>query len=97
MSYLSSEGGTIEGETSQIVLYGESTTTVTAIADTDFKFVKWSDDVTSAQRCDTVTNNTEITAQFERTGKTFIYNYNNATENNNDQSIYLDYKNFQQA
>ena len=65
LSYTAGAGGTLTGNTSQTVNYGGDGTAVTAVADTGYHFVKWSDDSTANPRTDTnVTANVSVTANF---------------------------------
>ena len=61
-----STGGSITGATSQTnVPYGGSGTAVTAVANSGWRFVQWSDSKTTASRTDTnVQANVAVTAQF---------------------------------
>ena len=52
LKYAAGEGGGVTGETEQVVQEGEDGSTVTAVADFGYKFVKWSDGVTTAERTD---------------------------------------------
>lgn len=57
--------GTLQGDRAQTVLYGEDASTVTAIPDEGYKFVKWSDGKTEPARTDrNITENLEVTAEF---------------------------------
>lgn len=67
IEYLSGTGGTIQGTLKQTVLVGDSAQKVTAIPSSGFEFVKWSDGVTTAERTDTPSANTQVTAQFRHT------------------------------
>jgi uncharacterized repeat protein (TIGR02543 family) len=65
LTYNAGAGGSITGETSQTVSYGESGSEVTATPTTGYSFVSWSDGVTSASRTDqNVTANLTVTANF---------------------------------
>lgn len=52
VTYLVDEGGWIEGVAEQRIEYGASTSTVVAVANTGYEFVKWSDEVETAERTD---------------------------------------------
>lgn len=52
LTYLSGANGSLSGITSQTVLHGDSGTTVTAVPDTHYHFVQWSDGVTTDTRSD---------------------------------------------
>ena len=65
LTYAAGTGGSIIGETSQTVQYGESGTAVTAVPDEGYEFVRWSDGVTTATRTDdNVTSDITVTAEF---------------------------------
>ena len=57
-------GGTISGNASQTVLGGESSETVVAIPDKGYKFVAWTDGVTTAERSDIASSDIEVSATF---------------------------------
>lgn len=66
LKYAAGEGGSVTGETEQVVKEGEDGSTVTAVADFGYKFVKWSDGVTTAERTDRqVDGDVTVTAEFE--------------------------------
>ena len=74
LTYTAGTGGSITGETSQTVLYGESGAAVTAVPDEGYEFVRWSDGVTTAARTDSnVTSDVNVTAEFRRIELTLIY------------------------
>ena len=63
--YSAGTGGTISGTALQTVESGKDGTSVTAVANSGYEFVKWSDNVTTAMRTDTnVTANITVTAEF---------------------------------
>ena len=65
LSYTAGAGGTLTGKTSQTVNYGEDGTPVTAVPNTGYHFVKWSDDSTANPRTDLdVMANVSVTANF---------------------------------
>lgn len=65
LKYAAGEGGGVTGETEQVVKEGEDGSTVTAVADFGYKFVKWSDGVTTAERTDRqVDGDVTVTAEF---------------------------------
>ena len=65
LKYAAGEGGSVTGETEQVVQEGEDGSTVTAVADFGYKFVKWSDGVTTAERTDReVSEDITVTAEF---------------------------------
>ncbi len=66
-TYVASEHGRIEGETTQYIAMGTYGTTVTAIPDEGYRFYRWSDDLTTATRRDEHTehiNKWKFTAYF---------------------------------
>ena len=79
VQYLTDGNGTIVGEASQSIAYGESTTTVTAIPNEGYRFVGWSDGVETAERIDReLKSNITVTAEFER----LIYSVQYFTDGN---------------
>ena len=74
LTYVASNGGDLVGNASQTVTYGESGTEITAVTKEGYKFVKWSDGVTTPNRQDiNITANKTVTAIFEK--QTFTINY----------------------
>ncbi|MDD3647154.1 MAG: InlB B-repeat-containing protein, partial [Candidatus Dojkabacteria bacterium] len=66
LTYSTGIGGSISGDTPQTVSLGESGSAVTAVADTGYNFVNWSDSSTANPRTDTnVSSNISVTANFE--------------------------------
>lgn len=69
LSYSAGDGGTIDGETTQIVLEGESGTTVIAVPNEGYEFVGWSDGIITAERTDeNIADNISVIALFELKG-----------------------------
>ncbi|MHC5214059.1 MAG: InlB B-repeat-containing protein, partial [Planctomycetota bacterium] len=67
VDYTAGAGGTLTGETAQVVAYGADANTVTAVPDTGYSFVDWSDGSTDNPRTDlAVTANITVTANFAR-------------------------------
>ena len=65
LTYTAGAGGTIEGTSPQTVNYGADGTLVTAVPNTGYHFVDWSDGVLTAARTDlNVTANLSVTANF---------------------------------
>jgi len=65
LHYSAGTGGTISGAASQTVFSGGSGTAVTAVPDTGYHFVAWSDGVTTASRTDSgVTGDLTVSASF---------------------------------
>ena len=66
ITYTASSGGTITGTTSQTVNHGDNGSPVTAVPNSSYRFVKWSDDSTINPRTDSnVIESLAITATFE--------------------------------
>ena len=64
--YEADEGGSIKGESDQLVLKGTDTTPVLAVAEDGYVFVEWSDGETDPYRYDTeILEELEVTAFFE--------------------------------
>jgi len=70
VTYTASEGGSIVGESNQIIVDGFSTSPVVAVADEGYEFYRWSDLSTEPERSDTPLNNLNLTAYFIRTETT---------------------------
>ncbi|MHB8136020.1 MAG: InlB B-repeat-containing protein, partial [Anaerolineaceae bacterium] len=65
LTYTAGTGGTLTGVSPQTVNYGASGTEVTAVPNTGYHFVSWSDGVLTAARTDTnVMANLSVTASF---------------------------------
>ncbi len=65
LTYLSDGNGVIQGVSSQLVDYGTDGSPVTAVANTGYHFVVWSDGVTSDSRTDlAIKNDMTVTANF---------------------------------
>ena len=64
LSYSAGRGGSLTGETYQVVLSGESGTAVTAVPDRGYAFLGWSDGVATATRTDRAVENMSVTAEF---------------------------------
>ena len=76
LSYTAGAGGSISGAAKQTVLSGRSGSQVTAVANSGYHFVSWSDGVTSAARTDTnVTANLSVTANFASNQVTYTLNF----------------------
>ncbi len=66
LSYTAGPNGSISGPSSQLVEYGSGGSAVTAVADSGYYFVDWSDGSTDNPRTDTgVMGNVGVTANFE--------------------------------
>jgi PKD repeat protein len=65
LNYAAGTGGSLTGDTSQVVNYGGDGTAVTAVPSAGYHFVDWSDGSTANPRTDTnVTANVSVTANF---------------------------------
>lgn len=65
LTYTAGDGGTIKGTSPQTVEYGGSGTLVKAQPNEGYKFTKWSDGITTAERTDSnVTSDGSFTANF---------------------------------
>ena len=65
LTYSAGTGGTLSGAAAQAVPYNGSGTAVTAVPSSGYRFVSWSDGVTTATRTDTnVTASKAVTATF---------------------------------
>ena len=74
LTYTAGANGTITGTSPQTVNHGGEWNTVTAVPDTGYHFVDWSDGVLTAARTDTnVTANVSVTANFAINTYTLTY------------------------
>ena len=74
LSYTAGANGTISGTSPQTVNYGGDGSEVTAVPNTGYHFVDWSDGVLTAARTDTnVTANVSVTANFAINTYTLTY------------------------
>ena len=73
LEYTTDGNGTLQGESNQLVAYGEKGTSITAIPEKGYEFLEWSDGVTTAGRTDIVTEDISVTAIFERSVFTVEY------------------------
>ena len=65
LEYTANPGGTLSGDTSQVVVYGDDGTEVTAVPDTGYHFVEWSDTSTENPRTDVnIIADINVTANF---------------------------------
>ncbi len=92
INYTTDGNGTIEGKTSQRVEYNCAAEPVKAVPNDGYKFVKWSDGVTNAERHDlNVKRNETITAKFERVFVRYKLNYKfGKTESDIKEFIFYD-------
>ncbi len=75
LDYASGGNGSLTGNTSQTVNYGENGTPVTAVPNTGYHFVNWSDASTANPRTDmNVMANVNVTANFAINTYTLTYN-----------------------
>src|SRR5213594_4263265 len=74
LTYTAGANGSITGTSPQTVNHGSDGTAVTAVPNTGYHFVKWSDDSTANPRTDTnVTANISVTANFAINTYTLTY------------------------
>jgi hypothetical protein len=74
LTYAAGKNGTIEGEKSQTVAYGGAGATVTAKPVDGYRFVSWSDGLTTAKRTDSnVTGDLSVEASFSLNKYTLTY------------------------
>jgi autotransporter-associated beta strand protein len=74
LTYAAGPNGTLTGATSQTVDYGTDGSAITAIPDTGYHFVDWSDSSTANPRTDTnVAANVNVTANFAINTYTLTY------------------------
>lgn len=65
LTYTAGEHGSITGTSPQTIIHGSDGTAVTAVPDTGYHFVRWSDDNTDNPRTDLdITLNVAVTAEF---------------------------------
>jgi hypothetical protein len=64
LSYTAGPGGTIDGDSPQTVGWNQSGSSVTAVPDSGYRFVRWNDGNTNATRSDPVTANVTYNAVF---------------------------------
>ena len=93
LTYTAGSGGSLIGDTSQIVNYGANGIAITAIPDLGYHFVNWSDGSTANPRTDiNVTGNVTVTASF--TANTYTLEVtvvgNGAVTKEPDKTSYLD-------
>ena len=74
LTYTVGKGGSISGQATQTVQHGQSGTEVEAVPSEGYRFVRWSDGVTTAKRTDTnVQANLNVTAEFEKSAATGLF------------------------
>lgn len=74
LTYGTDGHGTISGSAVQTVSHGSDGSTVTAVADSGYKFLNWSDGVNTAARTDlNITANLNVTANFRKLTNPIIY------------------------
>ena len=78
VNYQADAGGTIDGQSEQLIKYGEDAVFVVAVPNAGYRFVKWSDGNGSTIRRETcVTSEINVTAEFE-----FLYDGGDGSEIN---------------
>lgn len=74
LTYTAGTGGSVSGSLSQIINYGSNGTAVTAVPNTGYSFVNWSDASTTNPRTDyNITATTTLTANFSINTFTLAY------------------------
>ena len=74
VTYLSGEGGYIDGQAEQTVESGKDGLTIVAVPDEGYRFVEWSDGVDTAERTDkNITTDLSVKALFEKVSCTVNY------------------------
>src|SRR5438034_818013 len=74
LTYTAGANGSISGTSPQTVNFGSNGSTVTALPQTGYHFVQWSDGVLTASRTDTnVQGNISVTASFAINTYTLTY------------------------
>jgi hypothetical protein len=92
LTYLAGANGTITGTSPQSVDYGSSGTEITAVPDTHYHFVAWSDGVTTTRRTDTnVTEDMSVTANFAIDTYSLKYKSDDTGEIDGDTSQTVNY------
>ena len=90
VSYSAGPGGSVDGEASQTIEHGSDAASVTAVADTGYHFVQWSDGSTSNPRSEAaVTGDLSLTAQFalNQYSLTYIAGANGSLTGNAAQTV----------
>jgi len=91
LNYSAGTGGSLTGNTNQTVQHGQDGSAVTAVPDTGYHFVEWSDGSTANPRTDTnVTADVDVTANFALDEYTLTVNTtgNGSVDKNPDQATY---------
>lgn len=87
VTYMVEDGGIIEGESDQLVLYGEDCTPVLAVADDGWMFVQWSDgQITPARTDKGVIEDVVIYAEFERVEEASADSSDSSEEGDGDEA-----------
>lgn len=91
IKYSATEGGYIEGLAEQNIPYGSISSTVGAVAQEEYEFVKWSDGVTTPQRTEyDVKAEIDVTAIFQKKQYTLQYSAHNGGKvvGDKEQTVY---------
>ncbi len=74
LTYTAGANGSLTGASPQTIDYGSNGASVTAVANTDYHFVSWSDGLLTASRTDTnITADASVTASFAIDSHTLTY------------------------
>jgi S-layer domain protein len=91
VEYSAGDGGYLVGDSKQTIASGGETTVVTAKAQFGCEFASWSDGVTTATRQEKdVRENIKVEASFIKSKQIFTYEYNGATEGNEEDEIIVE-------
>lgn len=89
LTYTAGNNGSLTGTTSQEVEYGNSGTAVTAVPNTGYRFIKWSDDSTANPRTDTnVMGPIAVEAEFAAIEYTITYHLDGGTNHEDNPATY---------
>lgn len=90
ITYIAETGGSIIGEATQTIAYGENANYVSAVPDIGYQFVKWSDnEINFSRREENVTSDLTVTALFKKTSFEVSYKTdgNGTIEGNANQTV----------
>ena len=97
VSYSAGAGGSVQGKLTQSIEKGKDGEAVTAIPDSGYEFVKWSDGLTQATRYEkNVNKDIALTASFKGIITTYSLNYKFGSAENGPDKITFDYSDFEE-
>ena len=80
VTYIAGEGGSVEGDLIQEVIAGEDATTVRAVPDAGYEFVRWTDGYPEPERRDrAISKTTTLQAVFRKQTFTVVFFYPDGT------------------